>query len=329
MIITRTPLRLPLGGGGTDLPPYYRRYGGHLVTAAIDKYVYILVNRRFGGDIRVSYSKTEIVPSVNDVEHPLVREALRFVKLDGGLEIVSVADMPANTGLGSSGSFTVGLLHALHVFKREHLPPRELAEEAFHIEAEILGEPTGKQDQYIAALGGICAMEIDRSGRVAIENLPTSHALAQDLENSVLMFYTGIQRKASEILSGQGAAIAVGERAITESLNLIKGLGYQVREALQQQDLSSFGEIMHRHWLAKKEMSEKISAEQINNWYDIARENGARGGKIVGAGGGGFLMLHCGTVDNKSRLRQVMAQQGLPEMPYHIDFEGSKVMINF
>ena len=328
MIITRTPLRLPLGGGGTDLPPYYQRYGGYLVSAAINKYVYILVNRRFENDIRVSYSKTEIVSTVDDIEHPIVREALRLLQLDGGLEIVSVADLPSNTGLGSSGSFTVGLLHALHVYKREHLSPEELAEQAFHIEVEILGEPSGKQDQYIAALGGICAMEIDRTGYVGVERLPASHALAQDFENSVLMFYTGMQRSASEILSGQAAAVAVDDQKVTESMSVIKGLGYKVRDALQQEDLSSFGAIMHRHWSAKKEMSEKISAEAINNWYDVARENGALGGKIVGAGGGGFLMLHC-TNGNKPRLREAMTERGLREMPYHIDFEGSKVMINF
>ena len=328
MIITRTPLRLPLGGGGTDLPPYYRRYGGYLVSAAINKYVYILVNRRFENDIRVSYSKTEIVSTVDEVEHPIVREALRLLELDGGLEIVSVADLPSNTGLGSSGSFTVGLLHALHVYKREQLSAEELAEQAFHIEAEILGEPSGKQDQYIAALGGICAMEIDRTGYVGVERLPASHALAQDFENSVLMFYTGMQRSAGEILSGQAAAVAVADQKVTESMNVIKGLGYQVREALQQEDLTSFGDIMHRHWSAKKEMSEKISAEPIDDWYDVARENGAQGGKIVGAGGGGFLMLHCANGD-KPRLREAMAERGLKEMPYHIDFEGSKVMVNF
>lgn len=328
MIITRAPLRLPLGGGGTDLPTYYSRYGGYLVSAAIDKYVYILVNPRFEDSIRVSYSKTEIVDTVDDIEHPIVREAMRLVGVGRGLEIISVADLPANTGLGSSGSFTVALLHALHTFRREHLPPQDLAEEAFHIEAEILGEPLGKQDQYIAALGGICAMEIDRQGQVHVQPLPTSHALSQEFENRVLMFYTGMQRRASDILSGQSAALSAGARKVTESLNLIKELGYQTREALQRGDLDCFGAIMHRHWAAKRQMSDKISGSQIDHWYDIARESGALGGKIVGAGGGGFLMLYC---DNgvKPHLREAMTQQGLHEMPYHIDFEGSKVIINF
>lgn len=328
MIITRTPLRLPLGGGGTDLPPYYRRHGGHLLSAAIDKYVYILVNPRFEENIRVSYSKTEIVDSVDDIEHPVVREALRLLGLGRGLEIVSVADLPANSGLGSSGSFTVGLLHALHGLKREHLPPQELAEEAFRIEVEILGEPAGKQDQYIAALGGICVMEIDREGAVHAESLPMSHALAQEFENTVLMFYTGMQRRASDILSGQSAAVAVGEREVTQSLDQIKALGYQVREALQQEDLASFGEIMHQHWQAKRQMSDKISGDQIDQWYATAREHGALGGKIVGAGGGGFLMLYCDNAD-KPQLREAMREQGLREMAYHIDFEGSKIIINF
>lgn len=328
MIITRAPLRLPLGGGGTDLPSYYSRYGGYLVSSAIDKYVYILVNPRFEESIRISYSKTEIVDTVDDIAHPIVREALRLVGLDRGLEIVSVADLPANTGLGSSGSFTVALLHALHTLKREHLPPQELAEEAFHIEAEILGEPLGKQDQYIAALGGICTMEIDRQGHVDAKPIPTSHVLSQEFENKVLLFYTGLQRRASDVLASQSAAVTAGEHKVTESLNLIKKLGYQVGDALHQGNLDGFGKIMHRHWEAKRQMSDKISGSQIDHWYDIARESGAVGGKIVGAGGGGFLMLYCDNAD-KAHLREAMTQQGLREMSYHIDFEGSKVMINF
>ncbi len=328
MIITRAPLRLPLGGGGTDLPAFYSRYGGHLVSATINKYVYILVNPRFEDSIRVSYSKTEIVDTVDEIEHPIVREAMRLVGVGRGVEIISVADMPANTGLGSSGSFTVALLHALHTFRREHLPPQELAEEAFHIEAEILGEPLGKQDQYIAALGGICAMEIDRQGQVRAQPLPTSHALAQEFENSVLLFYTGLQRRAGDVLSGQSAALTAGAPTVTKSLSLIKELGYQSWEALGKGDLNRFGEIMHLHWEAKRRMSDKISGSQIDRWYSIARESGALGGKIVGAGGGGFLMLYC---ENgvKPNLREAMMQQGLHEMPYHIDFEGSKVVINF
>ena len=328
MIITRAPLRLPLGGGGTDLPAFYSRYGGYLVSATINKYVYILVNPRFEDSIRVSYSKTEIVDTVDDIEHPIVREAMRLVGVDRGLEIVSVADLPANTGLGSSGSFTVALLHALHSFKREHLPPQELAEEAFRIEAEILGEPVGKQDQYIAALGGICAMEIDRQGHVQVQPLPTSHALSQEFENRVLLFYTGLQRRASDVLADQTTALIAGAHTATKSLSLIKELGYQSWDALERGDLDRFGDIMHRHWEAKRRMSDKISGSQIDRWYSIARESGAQGGKIVGAGGGGFLMLYC---ENgvKPHLREAMTQQGLHEMPYHIDFEGSKVIINF
>ena len=328
MIITRAPLRLPLGGGGTDLPAFYSRYGGHFVSATINKYVYILVNPRFEDSIRVSYSKTEIVDTVDEIEHPIVREAMRLVGVDRGLEIVSIADMPANTGLGSSGTFTVALLHALHTLKREQLPAQELAEEAFHIEAEILGEPVGKQDQYIAALGGICAMEIDRQGHVRVKPLSTTHALAQEFENSVLLFYTGLQRRAGDVLSGQSAALTAGAPTVTKSLSLIKELGHQSWEALEKGDLNRFGEIMHLHWEAKRRMSDKISGSQIDHWYSIARESGAMGGKIVGAGGGGFLMLYC---ENgvKPNLREAMTQQGLHEMPYHIDFEGSKVVINF
>ena len=218
MIVTRTPFRIPLGGGGTDLPSYYSRYGGFIVSAAINRYVYIMLNRRFEDSIRVSYSQTEIADCADQVEHPIVREALKLVGLDRHLEIVSIADLPANTGLGSSCSFTVGLLNALHALKREHVPLDELAEEACHLEIDRLHEPIGKQDQYIAAFGGITCLEIDREGGVRPYSLKVADEVVQELENSSLIFYTGIKRSSSEVLSGQSKAAEDGDPRVVAAL---------------------------------------------------------------------------------------------------------------
>jgi len=328
MIVTRTPLRIPLGGGGTDLPAYYSRYGGFLVSAAINKYVYIVVNRRFEDSIRVSYSKTEIVDRLEEVEHPIVREALKLLGLGPGLEVVSIADLPANTGLGSSSSFTVGLLNALHTFKREGVTPQQLAEEAFHIEVEILGEPIGKQDQYMAAFGGITSLQIATDGAVKAMPLPVAEEVAEQLENDVMLFYTGIKRSAGEVLRGQSQAVSRGDGEVSQALHAIKAIGWQVMEALLAGDLLRFGELLHRHWQVKKRMSAKISSDHLDRWYELARRNGAIGGKVMGAGGGGFFMFYCNGSD-KAQLRKALAAEGLREMRFALEREGSKVLVNF
>jgi len=298
-----------------------------LVSAAINKYVYILLNRRFEDGIRVSYSRTEIVDSVDEIQHPLVREALRLLGLDGGLEIVSVADLPANTGLGSSSSFTVGLLNALHTFKGETASPQQLAEEAYTIEVEILKEPIGKQDQYIAAFGGIKCLDIKQDGQVDVTPVQVHDDTIQDMENSILLFYTGIQRRSSEILREQSQSVARDQGQVVEAMHTIKGIGYEVKAALEAGDLTHFGELLHQHWETKKRLSGKISSSQIDQWYERARRNGALGGKIMGAGGGGFFMFCCNN-DHKARLRRPLAAQGLGEMRYHIEPDGSKVLVN-
>jgi D-glycero-alpha-D-manno-heptose-7-phosphate kinase len=321
-------LRIPLGGGGTDLPAYYSRYGGFLVSAAINRYVYIIVNRRFEDTIRVSYSRTEIVERPEELEHPIVREALRLLGLGSGLEIVSIADLPANTGLGSSSSFTVGLLHALHAFKGESVSPRQLAEEAFHIEAEVLGEPIGWQDMCVAAYGGIVAIEIGKEGAVTVTPVPVADDVVDRLEAEVMLFYTGIKRSAGEMLRDQSQALTQGNEAVIQALHEIKAIGLEVRDALQRGDLLRFGELLHRHWEVKKTMSPKISSDHIDQWYQLARRNGALGGKVMGAGGGGFFMFYVKSED-KARLRDALTAEGLREMRFAVEWDGSKVIINF
>ena len=328
MIVTRTPFRVSLGGGGTDLPSYYSRFGGFVVGAAIDRYVYVMLNRRFEDSLRVSYSQTEIVPGREDVEHPIVREALGLTGLDRNLEIVSIADLPANTGLGSSCAFTVGLLNALHVMKREHLSLDELAEEACHLEIDQLGEPIGKQDQYMAAFGGITCLEIDREGGVRVSPLDLPDELVQELEGNTMIFYTGIQRSASEVLRDQSEATDRQDERVTRALHMIKDIGREIKVALTSGDLDRYGRLMDQHWLVKKALSDKVTADNLDRWYDIARCNGALGGKLMGAGGGGFFMFYCPN-GTRAQLRQAMAGEGLKEIRLGIDFEGTKVLANF
>lgn len=326
MIITRTPFRIPLGGGGTDLPSYYSKYGGALISAAIKKYVYITVNKRFDDSIRVSYSETEIANHADEIRHPLVREALRLTGVDRGVEVVSIADLPGNTGMGSSGSFCVGLLNALHAYKRARVSAEQLAEEAFHIEHDILGEPVGKQDQYLAAFGRITALDIDCSGRTNVESYWLADGAVDQLESNLLLFYTGIRRKASEMLAGQDSASEQNDKQVIESLHSIKEIGFEIREALKQGNVRRFGELLDVHWQTKKRLSDRITRPDVDRWYEIAMMNGALGGKLMGAGGGGFFMFYC---DNgKDALRNALTAEGLREMRFRIDGEGSKVLIN-
>jgi D-glycero-alpha-D-manno-heptose-7-phosphate kinase len=328
MIVTRTPTRISLGGGGTDIRSYASRYGGFLISAAINKYVYVTVNKRFEDSTRVSYTKTEIVDSIDEIEHPIVREALRFVELDGGIEIVSIADVPANTGLGSSGSFTVGLLNALHAYKREQVSAQALAEEASTILMDILGEPIGKQDQYLAALGGITCLDIARDETVSASPMALADGIVEELESSLQLFYTGMKRSASEVLADESQAICRGRDGVTAALHRVKEIGWETKAALEAGDLCRFGRLMDEHWQCKRRLSSKVSSDEIDRRYELARENGALGGKILGAGGGGFFLFYCHNSD-KFRLRQAMAQTGLKEMRFAIDFEGSKVLVNF
>lgn len=326
MIIVRSPLRLPLGGGGTDLPAYYRQYGGALVAAALNKYVYITVNRPFETGIRVKYSQTEYVQSVEEIQHPLVRESLRLLGVGPGLEIVAMADVPANTGLGSSSAFTVSLLHALHTYKREAIPRRQLAEEAFHVEAELVGAAIGKQDQYVAALGGVLSLEIDRDGQVLAQPVELDEGFLHDFMNNVLLFYTGIRRSAWDVIQDQSTSLAANKPDVTVAMHTVKAIGQEVGPALLRKDLEAFGELLDRHWTAKRFLSSQISSYDIDRWYDIGKANGAVGGKLIGAGGGGFLMFCADGHDTKGRLVEAMASEGLSLLRVGVDLEGSKII---
>ncbi len=326
MIVTRTPVRVSLGGGGTDLASYYSRYGGFLMAAAVNKHVYVMVNKRFTDSIRVSYARTETVDDVADIKHPIVREGLKMLDLKGGLEITTVADVPANSGLGNSGSFSVGLLHALHAYKREAVGLQELAEEACRLEIDLLKEPVGKQDQYMAAFGGIKCLTFEKDGTVNVEPLALPAGTLDELEKNLLFFYTGITRRAAEILPEQKEACERNDRQVTESLHLIKEIGYQTREALQSGDVRRFGALLDEHWRVKRTLSGKVSNSAIDRWYETARANGAIGGKIMGAGGGGFFMFYA---HEKNSLRQALEKEGLREIGLCFEPGGSKVIADF
>ncbi|MFQ5827705.1 MAG: hypothetical protein ACE5JD_00920 [Candidatus Methylomirabilia bacterium] len=329
MIVTRTPVRLPLGGGGTDLPSYSSQYGGFLISAAIDKYTFITVNRRkLDRLIRASYSVTELVDSVDKLQHPLIRETLRLSGMDGGIEITSIADLPTGSGLGTSASFTVGLLNALHALKREHVSPREIAEEACRIEIDVLKEPIGKHDQYITALGGVTSLDIDRTGHVSAFSAKIDEDIIEGFERNVVLFYTGRSREASDVLSFQDAATSRSDSRVIESLHRIKEIGWEIKNVLEAGDLRRFGELLDVHWQTKRQLSGHVSDSQIDCWYEVAKESGAVGGKLIGAGGGGFFMFYCES-EQKAKVREAMAREGLIETRFRLDFEGTKVLINF
>jgi D-glycero-alpha-D-manno-heptose-7-phosphate kinase len=324
MIITRSPLRISLGGGGTDLPSYFREHTGFLLAAAIDKYVYINVHRRFVEGFLLKYSSLEEAATIDDIKHPIIREALKLVDIrERNLEITSMADIPAGTGLGSSGSFTTALLKALHTLKKNLVEPAELAEQACCIELEKLGEPIGKQDQYIAAYGGITSFRFSPDGRVEAAPLAISEQTLFNLEDNLLLFFTGYARSASAILKEQDDKSKQADSAMTENLHFIKELGKQSQKALEAGDLEEFARPLDRHWKRKKERSKGMSNADIDGWYDCAMANGALGGKVIGAGGGGFLMFYA---DDKVKLRHAMREKGLSEVRFRFDFEGTRVL---
>jgi D-glycero-alpha-D-manno-heptose-7-phosphate kinase len=324
MIITRSPLRISLGGGGTDLPSYYRKHGGFLIAAAIDKYVYINVHRRFGEGFLLKYSQLEEAATIDEIKHPIIREALKLAGIqERNLEITSMADIPASTGLGSSGSFTTALLKALHALRKNLVHPAELAEQACEIELEKLAEPIGKQDQYIAAYGGITCFKFLPDGRVEAFPLKISEETLFNLEDNLLLFFSGYSRAASNILKEQDDKSKNSDKAMLENLHLVKDLGLQSQKALENDDLPEFARLMDVHWQRKKERSEVMSNTEIDSWYQTAMNHGALGGKLIGAGGGGFLMFY---TDDKARLRHAMREKGLTEVRFRFDFEGTKVL---
>lgn len=329
MILTRAPFRIPLGGGGTDLPSYYSQFGGFIISVAINKYLYIYVNRPAADDfIRIKYSKYEQVSSVDEIQHDLVRNALKELKINGSLEIASMGDIPGGTGLGSSGTYLVCLLTGLYELKREKVPIQVLAEEACHIEMDQAGHPVGKHDHYLAAFGGFTCLDIEKDGRVHVSPLEISLTTVEEFRSNVLLFYTGVQRSSRDILKAQEMGSKLGNAEIVDSLHRTKEIGYRIKETLLKGDLEHFGLLLHEHWENKKRRSDKISNRNLDHWYEVARQNGAIGGKIMGAGGGGFFMFYVPNA-NKAKLRKALLTAGLREMSYDFDYEGAKVLMNF
>ena len=327
MIVTRTPFRITLGGGGTDLPSYYQNHGGFVVSAAIDKYMFLVVNTPVVDDlIRVNYSQSEIVAAPSEVQHTIVREALRLLQISRGVQIMSMADAPAGTGLGSSSAYAVGLLNALHTLGQEPTSREQLAEEACHIEIDILGKPIGKQDQYMAAYGGIRVLKIAPDGRVEVNSLRLTPEALESLEENVLLFFTGVSRDGHEILGHQDSRTRQDDAEVLRALHDIKALGLEICDALEQGDCRRFGELTHEHWMRKKCLSKSVTSSEIDDWYELARRHGAIGGKITGAGGGGFLVLYA--EGPKKALREALRAAGLREVRARFEFEGTKVLAN-
>ena len=326
MIIARSPLRVTLGGGGTDLPSYYREHGGFLVSAAIDKYVYVNVMRPFTGGIFLKYSQLEHVEQVAQVQHPIIREAMQLIGFKTPqIEITTLADIPSGTGLGSSGSFTTALLKALYTHRKRHLHQEQLAELACYIEIDRLGEPIGKQDQYIAAMGGLTCLTFHKDDRVTATPLNLGMGTMFELEDNLLLFFTGFSRSASGILKDQNVKSQQNDAEMLSNLHYVKDLGLRSRDALVAGDTRHFGELMHEHWEHKKRRSGGMSNPQIDEWYELGMKNGAVGGKLVGAGGGGFLMF---MAHDRSKLRNAMASAGLEEVRFKFDFEGTKIVMS-
>jgi D-glycero-alpha-D-manno-heptose-7-phosphate kinase len=326
MIITRSPLRVSVGGGGSDLPSYYREHGGFLIAAAINKYVYATVMRPFSPGIYLKYSNIEQVDSISQISHPIIREVLKLLNLKTPqIEITTLADIPSGTGLGSSGSFTTALIKALFTHYKKSIHPQDLAELASEIELVKLKEPIGKQDQYISAFGGITAITFNKDETVKVEPLSISIKTQHDLEDNLLLFYTGISRSASSILLDQDNRSKKNEVEILENLHFTKNIGYKIKEALELGNTFRFGQLMNEHWEQKKSRSPGMSSQQIDNIYNLALKNGAVGGKLVGAGGGGFLMFY---VEDKQKLRESMNELNLEEVRFSFDFEGTKVVMS-
>lgn len=326
MLIVRSPLRISLGGGGTDLPSYYEKHSGMVLAAAIDKYVYVSLHQPFSNEIILKYSDYEKCVSLKEIRHPLIRECLKMFEYNGqGIEISSMADIPAGTGLGSSGSFTTALIKGLATFYKVPIHAVEIADKACRIEIDILKEPVGKQDQYISAFGGFTEFVFREDGKVKVSPLQIKREVVHDLEDNLLLFFTGKSRSASGILKNQDDSSKNGDKIVNSNLDKIKELGILSKNALIEGNLSKFGELMNEHWEYKKSRSVGITNSDIDATYDLAMKNGAVGGKLVGAGGGGFLMFYA---DDVEKLRTVMSQQNLPEVRFKFDFEGTSVVLH-
>jgi len=328
MIVSRAPVRFSLGGGGTDLPSYSREHGGFVVAAAVDKFVNVCVARRFQDNIRLAYTESEIVDHVDQIRHRIFKAALQMTGIERGLELHSLADVPANTGLGSSSSFTVALLNGLHAFKREFVPAEQLAKEACKLEIDLLQEPIGKQDQYIAAYGGVSAMTFHTDGSVDVERLPLRDEVIDDLEANLIIYYSGVERAASSVLKEQAKTITENKDAAVQRMHRIKELGYETKRILLAGETDTYGEMLHEHWTNKRKLASNMSGGVIDEHYEAARNAGAIGGKLMGAGGGGFFMFYVRAAERR-RVHDVLAARGLRPMRFRFDFDGARIMANF
>ena len=327
MIVSRAPFRFSLGGGGTDLPAYYRQHGGFVVSAAIDSYMYVTANRRFYPSIRLAYSVTEIVERVSDIRHPIFREALSMVGISSGIELTSVADLPSNSGLGSSSSFTVALLNALYAYKREFATRERLAREACELEMDRLGEPVGKQDQYIAAYGNVTALRIAGDGSVEVEPVPIQPGVLQQLSDNLLIMYSGVERPAKLVLTEQSERVARADPVVLEGMHRIKALGLEVYELLVRGKLDRYGELLDEHWQHKRRLASRMTDDTLDQHYAAARQAGAVGGKLIGAGGGGFFMLYV-RKSERARVQAALMVRGLQPLPFRFDLEGARILLN-
>lgn len=328
MIIVRAPFRIPLGGGGTDLPSYYEKYQGLLITAAINKYMFIDINEpAISNNIKISYNKIEIVNDIKDIKHDIVRETLKYLNIKNNIEIHSMADLSAGTGMGSSSSYTVALLKGLNTMNRRFISLQETAEEACKIEMELCKKNIGKQDQYASTFGGINQLYIKDNGKVTVIPLKIKQETIYELENRLMLFYTNINRDSNEIITEQSNKVLNNEKITIEAMHHIKEIGKKVKYTLLNDDIDTFGKLLHEHWIIKKTISTNMSNSNIDNWYEIGLKNGALGGKIMGAGGGGFL-LFCVKTNDRKKLRDAMEKEGLKYMDFKFDFEGVKVLAN-
>jgi D-glycero-alpha-D-manno-heptose-7-phosphate kinase len=328
MIVSRAPVRFSLGGGGTDLPSYSREHGGFVVAAAVDKFVNVCVARRFQNNIRLAYSESEIVDNASQIKHRIFKAALEMMGLERGLELHSLADVPANTGLGSSSSFTVSLLNGLHAFKREFVPAEQLASEACRLEIDVLKEPIGKQDQYIAAYGGITAFTFHTDGSVDVERLPLRDEVIDDLESNLIIYYSGVERSASAVLKEQAKTIVENKDAAVQRMHRIKQLGHETKRILLAGEIDTYGEMLHEHWTNKRKLASNMADGAIDDHYEAARKAGAIGGKLMGAGGGGFFMFYVRAAERR-RVHDSLAARGLRPMRFRFDFDGARIMANF
>ena len=327
MILSRAPTRITLGGGVTDLESYYSKYGGFLIAGAINKYSTILASPRFYHDIRLSYSQEEIQKNVKDIKHRIFRAALQFTDISDSIELHSTADVPAGCGLGTSSSFTVALLNGLHAYKRQFITQKQIAEEACHIEIDVLGEPIGKQDQYMAAFGGLTCLTFEKNGDVLVEPLRVAPEVHDQLESNLILFFTGTERSASAILLDQDVKSKKDDPAVLENLHQIKEIGLQTRKYLENGQVDMLGELFRAHWETKKKRSLSISNQAIDECYETAIKHGALGGKLIGAGGGGFLMFYCKNGE-KHKVVESIQKMGLTWERFHFDFEGAKILVN-